>query len=79
MNRVRSGSFPNSIRDVIYQSGQFSPASSGALSRAMANGNYCYSAAEEALAGADNTGGALYFRAGTSSGKGIVIGRQTFY
>lgn len=81
MNRVKSGSFPNSISGVIYQSGQFSPAASGKLSRVLSSGNIsgsCYQAASEALSGADNTGGAKYFHAGTS-GSGTVIGNQIFY
>lgn len=80
MNRVKSGSFPNSISGVIYQSGQFTPASSGKLSRVLSSGNIyssCYQAAQAALAGTDNTGGALYFHAG--SGNGTVIGNQVFY
>lgn len=81
MNRVKSGSFPNSISDVIYQSGQFTPARSGKLARVLSSGKIsssCYQAAAEALAGADNTGGAKYFHAGTS-GSGLVIGSQIFY
>lgn len=81
MNRVKSGSFPNSISGVIYQSGQFTPARSGKLARVLSNGKIsssCYQAAAEALAGADNTGGAKYFHAGTS-GSGLVIGSQIFY
>lgn len=81
MNRVKSGSFPNSISGVIYQSGQFSPASSGKLARVLSSGNIsssCYQAAAEALSGVDNTGGAKYFHAGTS-GSGTVIGSQIFY
>ena len=81
MNRVKSGSFPNSISGVIYQSGQFTPASSGKLARVLSSGNIsssCYQAAAEALSGADNTGGAKYFHAGTS-GSGTVIGSQIFY
>lgn len=35
MNRVRSKKFPNSIKKVIYQSGQFSPVRNGSLSRAL--------------------------------------------
>lgn len=76
-----SGSFPNSISGVIYQSGQFTPARSGKLARVLSNGKIsssCYQAAAEALAGADNTGGAKYFHAGTS-GSGLVIGSQIFY
>ena len=81
MNRVKSGSFPNSISGVIYQSGQFTPASSGKLARVLSSGNIsssCYQAAAEALSGADNTGGAKYFHAGTR-GSGTVIGSQIFY
>ena len=81
MNRVKSGSFPNSISGVIYQRGQFSPAGSGKLSRVLSSGSIsssCYEAAREALSGVDNTGGAKYFHAGTG-GKGTVIGHQIFY
>ena len=80
MNRVRSGSFPNSISGVIYQKGQFSPVASGKLSRVLSSGKIsssCFDAAREALAGADNTGGAKFFHAG--SGKGLMIGNQVFY
>lgn len=81
MNRVKSSSFPDSISGVIYQSGQFTPAGSGKLSRVLSSGkigNSCYQAAREALSGADNTGGAQYFHAGTN-GSGTVIGTQIFY
>lgn len=81
VNRVKSGSYPGSISGVIYQSGQFSPASSGSLARVISSGNIsssCYQAAQEALSGVDNTGGALHFHAGTS-GSGVVIGNQIFY
>lgn len=77
LNRVDSGSFPNSISGVVYQKGQFTPAASGKLKKALANGNYCMDAAQAALAGQDPTGGALYFNSGT--GKGMQIGNQHFY
>lgn len=35
MNRVKSKSFPNTIKKVIYQRGQFSPVRSGAYDRAL--------------------------------------------
>lgn len=35
MNRVKSKKFPNSVKKVIYQSGQFSPVSNGSLSKAL--------------------------------------------
>lgn len=54
VNRVRSSSYPNTISGVIYQSGQFSPASSGRLATVLANGlasESCYTAAAYVLAG----------------------------
>lgn len=79
MNRVASASFPNTISEVIYQGGQFTPASSGALSSALANGvpSTCYDAAVAALNGENPVGGALYFN--TGSGKGMKIGDHQFY
>lgn len=35
MNRVRSSSYPNTVKGVIYQKSQFGPASSGLLKKAM--------------------------------------------
>lgn len=35
MNRVRSKKFPNSIKEVIYQKGQFSPVRNGSLNKAL--------------------------------------------
>jgi spore germination cell wall hydrolase CwlJ-like protein len=79
MNRIASSSFPNTISDVIYQSGQFTPAYSGSLASALASGagSGYYDAAYEALAGSDPTGGALYFN--TSHGSGVQIGAHWFY
>lgn len=51
MNRVRSGIFPNSITEVIYQSGQFGPAITGKLDAVLADGRTtasCYQAAADA-------------------------------
>ena len=82
MNRVKSGNFPNTLYDVIYQRGQFSPARSGKLSRAISRGSAsssCYQAAQEALNGADNTNGCLYFRDYSSSISGIVYDTMIFY
>ncbi len=79
MNRVRDGRFPNTITDVVYQSGQFSPVASGILSSVLSQGarSDCYQAAQEALNGSNPVGGALYFNSG--SGRGIQIGNQHFY
>ena len=79
LNRMRSGSFPNDIAGVIYQSGQFSPVSSGKFQSVLARGarSDCYEAASAALAGENPVGGCLYFNSG--SGRGIQIGNQHFY
>ena len=38
MNRVRSGAYPNTVKGVIYASGQFTPAGSGQVGRVVASG-----------------------------------------
>lgn len=81
VNRVHSGSFPNSIRGVIYQRGQFGPASSGRLESRLASGvsPSARQAAQAALAGNDPTGGAKYFKLASSGHAGVVIGPIVFY
>lgn len=79
MNRVRSGSYPNSISEVIYQSGQFGPAMSGWLDRVLANGGYsdtARQAAADALAGSNPIGDCLYFGCGNY---GTKIGDHWFH
>ena len=64
MNRVRSDEFPDTIKKVIYQRGQFTPAHNGSLNRALSiyenydkKGKFkgemvsCYKAAKEVLSG----------------------------
>lgn len=77
INRVKSSSYPNSISGVIYQKGQFGPASSGKLARKLRGriSSSCYSAAQEAMSGADNTGGCTSFN---DHGSGISIGNMKF-
>ncbi len=81
MNRVRSPHYPGSISEVIYQRGQFGPASSGKLATRLASGvkDSCIQAAQEALNGVDNTGGATHFRRASSGHAGVVIGNHVFY
>ena len=80
MNRVASSSFAGTIKGVIYESGQFSPAGSGWLDSVIANGaipSSCYEAADAALAGENPIGSAMYFN--TGSGRGVKIGAHQFY
>jgi len=69
LNRVKSSKYPDTIKDVIYQPGQFSVAASGSLAKQLANFNDYNSnsqrltikAAKAALQGANNIGNRLYF------------------
>jgi spore germination cell wall hydrolase CwlJ-like protein len=80
MNRVRSGAFPDSVKDVIYQKYQFGPVSNGSLSKQLAAydaGNYtnsyeleCIKAAKEALNGAKDI---------TVNGKSKDFGKYLFF
>lgn len=81
VNRMRSGRFPNTVPEVIYQKGQFRPAGDAKLTRVLSQGpsSSCVQAAREALGGADNTGGAVSFRRAGSGRSGIVIGHHVFF
>ena len=79
MNRVRSGAYPDSIAEVIYQSGQFTPAMTGWLDTVLAEGSYTDSAmqaAADALSGSSPVGDLLYFDCG---GYGYQIGDHYFH
>lgn len=79
MNRVKSGTYPNTITDVIYQSGQFGPAMTGWLDSVLASGSYtdaAMQAAADAIAGSNPVGECLYFGNGNW---GIQIGDHYFH
>lgn len=79
MNRVHSNVYPNSIAEVIYQSGQFTPAMTGWLDTILTTGGYSESAmqaAADALAGSNPIGEMLYFDCG---GYGYQIGDHFFH
>lgn len=79
-NRVRSGSFPNTVYDVINQPYQFISTSSASMQSILQNPNAaCVQAAQEALAGVDPTGGCLSFRSARSGHAGVVIGGNVFF
>lgn len=80
MNRVRSRGYPNTVVGVITQPGQFPPATNGTVSGIAARGakSSCVKAAQAAINGESNVGGALHFgRVGRAAG--IVIGGHVFY
>ncbi len=79
MNRVESEIYPNSVEEVIYQSGQFGPAVTGWLDQVRACDGYTpetFQAALDAMSGSDPVEGCLYFDQG---GYGIQIGAHYFH
>ncbi len=81
LNRVRSSRFPNTIREVIYSPGQFSPVLSGKYDEVLAvdgANDECYRAAQEALDGKTTVGTYLFFRRAGSK-KGYILGNHVFY
>ena len=83
MNRVASSRFPNTIRGVIYQSGQFSPTWNGALERVLARGpsSSAYSAAQAVLGGTRYAAVAdcYFFNAAWTGKDGINVGGNVFW
>lgn len=84
LNRVKSPLFPNTVSEVVYQSGQFTPAFSGSLASVLASGpsEMSVQAANDALAGNNNIGDYLYFNGYVDTSRVnsyVVIGDHTFY
>ena len=79
LNRVKSKKFPNTLEDVIYQSGQFTPALNGTLTRLWKSKKKiqpeCIKAAQEAMAGNNNVRDYYYFGCGQGS---LKIGAHHF-
>ena len=81
VNRMNHRNYPDTVRGVIYQSGQFPPAHDGKVDRILARGvrDLCLTAAKDALAGKNNVGDCLSFRASSSGHDGIIIGDNVFF
>lgn len=81
MNRVKSPAYPNTIKDVIFASGQFTPVGSGKVAKVISSGKInesCIRAAAEALAGASLVGSATHFR--RAGGRdGLIVGAHVFW
>ena len=79
MNRVKSAVYPNSISEVVYQSGQFGPAMTGWLDSVRYSAGYTPSAMQaaiDALSGSNPIGDCLYFDQG---GMGSQLGDHYFH
>ncbi|MEC9490864.1 MAG: cell wall hydrolase [Halanaerobiales bacterium] len=59
INRVYHPSFPNSIREVVYQTGQFTPVENGMINYSPNSDSF--KAAYDAVSGLDPSKGSLYF------------------
>ena len=76
MNRVKSDKFPNTVEDVLYQSGQFTPAHTGFLSSSLSKydrgklPSKCIKAAKEVLEGS---------RSVTLNGKTVDMSSYLFF
>ncbi len=82
VNRKEHANYPNTIKGVIYQKNQFTPAGSGKVARILLEGKAtasCYKAAAAALAGEDNTNGCRSFRLASTGRKGVVYGKIVFF
>ncbi|WP_317964581.1 cell wall hydrolase [Paenibacillus sp. CCS19] len=76
MNRVQSSSFPNTVREVILQSGAFTAVDDGQFS--LKPDSTAYQAAMDAVRGYDPTGNALYyFNPNTATSSWIWSRKQT--
>lgn len=81
VNRMKHRYYPDTLRGVIYQSGQFPPALNGKVDRILARGvkDSCVIAAQDALNGKNNVGDCLSFRSSSSGHAGTVIGDNVFF
>lgn len=81
VNRMKSRYYPNTLRGVMCQSGQFPPATNGLVDAKIKRGikDSCLQVAKDALAGKNNVGDCLSFRAASSGHAGKVIGSNVFF
>ena len=81
MNRVNSARYPNTIADVIYAPGQFTPAMYGKVLRTLERGvnASCLQAAQDAMNGANNVGSATHFNRADVRSSDLIIGDHAFW
>ena len=86
VNRVKSEKWGKTISDVIYADGLFPGASSGLLDKYLAKGpsKSCIKATKDALAGSNNIGDYLFFKAAKHASTGSyssykIVGGNCFY
>lgn len=81
MNRVNSSRYPNTIADVVYAPGQFTPTMYGKVLKALEKGSYasCLQAAQDAINGVNNVGTATHFNRADVRSSDLIIGAHAFW
>lgn len=81
VNRMKHRNYPDTVYGVIYQSGQFPPATNGKMDKILARGtkDLCKTAARDALNGKTNVENCISFRAASSGRPGVIIGDNVFF
>ena len=81
VNRMKHANYPDTVYGVIYQSGQFPPATSGKMDDILERGTkeLCETAARDALNGKTNVEDCISFRAASSGRPGVIIGDNVFF
>lgn len=81
VNRMKHRNYPDTVYGVIYQSGQFPPATSGKMDKILERGtrDLCETAARDALNGKTNVEDCISFRAASSGRPGTIIGDNVFF
>lgn len=81
VNRMKHRNFPDTVYGVIYQDGQFPPATDGKMDKILKRGtnDKCETAARDALNGKTNVEDCISFRAANSGYVGTIIGDNVFF
>ena len=81
VNRMKHRNYPDTVYGVIYQSGQFPPATNGKMDKILNRGtkDLCETAARDALNGKTNVEDCISFRAASSGRPGTIIGDNVFF
>jgi len=81
VNRMKHANYPDTVYGVIYQSGQFPPATNGKMDKILERGtkDLCETAARDALNGKTNVEDCISFRAASSGRPGTIIGSNVFF
>ena len=81
VNRMKHRNFPDTVYGIIYQDGQFPPATDGKMDKILKRGtkDKCETAARDALNGKTNVEDCISFRSANSGYVGTIIGDNVFF